>query len=169
MIVFDKDSWILRAIKARYILPQGNGEIYRLGSDGFYNRVNYQIHKKSGRVYFNMTFEKITKSVLVNRVIALHFQPNPKNLPQVNHIDGNKGNNQNNNLEWATRRDNEKHAHATGLKSGRGSQNANVRLTANQVVEIRSSEKTIAEMTKKYGVSRSTINNVLNRVTWVHL
>jgi len=50
-----------------------------------------QIHKATGRVYFNMTWRGITKSVLVNRVVALRFLPNPLGLPQVNHIDGNEG------------------------------------------------------------------------------
>ena len=42
--------------------------------------VKYRIHRKTGRVYFQLTWLGITKSVLVNRVIALAFLPNPKNL-----------------------------------------------------------------------------------------
>lgn len=41
-----------------------------------------------------------TKSFLVNRLVALHFIPNPENLPQINHKDENPLNNSANNLEW---------------------------------------------------------------------
>lgn len=54
------------------------------------------------------------KPVYVHRVIADTFIPNPLNLPQVNHIDGNKCNNCVTNLEWVSQSDNIKHAFSTG-------------------------------------------------------
>lgn len=52
----------------------------------------------------------------VHRLIALAFIPNPNNLPQINHIDGNKQNNNVNNLEWCTNLYNTKEAIRLGLK-----------------------------------------------------
>lgn len=49
------------------------------------------------------------KTVRVNRIIAQTFIPNPNNLPQVNHIDGNKTNNCVDNLEWCNASHNMKH------------------------------------------------------------
>ena len=46
----------------------------------------------------------------VHRLLAIHFIPNPKNLNEVNHIDGNPLNNSLNNLEWCTHSENIKHA-----------------------------------------------------------
>ena len=52
----------------------------------------------------------------VHRLIALAFIPNPNNLPQINHKDGNKKNNKVDNLEWCTNLYNTKEAIRLGLK-----------------------------------------------------
>lgn len=44
-----------------------------------------------------------------HRLVAMHFLDNPNNYEQVNHIDGDKTNNNVNNLEWVSARDNDLH------------------------------------------------------------
>ena len=53
----------------------------------------------------------------MHRLLMETFVPNPDNKAHVNHIDGNKSNNNLSNLEWATPAENAQHAFATGLSS----------------------------------------------------
>lgn len=62
-----------------------------------------------------VTIEREKMTYKVHREIANAFIPNPNNLPQVNHKDGNKNNNTVANLEWITNRDNARHAMENGL------------------------------------------------------
>lgn len=70
---------------------------------------------KKGYLRLRVTIERNKKSYRVHREVAKAFIPNPNNLPQVNHIDGNKNNNSVSNLEWATNRANAIHAINNGL------------------------------------------------------
>lgn len=59
------------------------------------------------------------KSYLVHRLIAIAFIDNPNNKKEVNHINGNKGDNRIENLEWCTRKENSQHAWDIGLNKSK--------------------------------------------------
>lgn len=70
---------------------------------------------KKGYRRLRVTIEREKLSFKVHREVAKAFIPNPNNLPQVNHIDGNKSNNAASNLEWVTGLQNANHAIKNGL------------------------------------------------------
>lgn len=53
---------------------------------------------------------------LVHRLVAETFLPNPNGYDQINHIDGNKSNNNVSNLEWCNNSMNQLHAYKIGLQ-----------------------------------------------------
>lgn len=71
---------------------------------------------KGGYPRLKLTRKNISKSERIHRLVAIAFIPNPNNLPQVNHKDGNKQNNCVDNLEWCDNSHNQKHAIDKGLK-----------------------------------------------------
>ena len=56
------------------------------------------------------------KHLAIHRLVAKAFIPNPDNLPQINHIDGDKNNNKVSNLEWCNNSYNQAHAWKNNLK-----------------------------------------------------
>lgn len=56
------------------------------------------------------------KHLAIHRLVAKAFIPNPDNLPQINHIDGDKNNNKVSNLEWCNNGYNQAHAWKNSLK-----------------------------------------------------
>jgi len=69
---------------------------------------------------YNTGYKRISinsKKYLLHRLVALTFLENPENKEFVNHIDGNKLNNELANLEWTTCLENNMHKIQTGLSN----------------------------------------------------
>lgn len=108
---------------------------------------------------------------LVHRLVAEAFIDNPERLPVVNHKDGNKLNNNKNNLEWISYSGNLSHAYRTGLRSSDGELNNMSKLTVQQVKEIRSlyekrGKNNSNTLAKAYGVNPKTILNIVRGKSW---
>lgn len=69
----------------------------------------------SGYYAVNLRKECAIDIKRIHKLVAEAFIPNPNNLPQINHIDGNKLNNNIKNLEWCDCSYNVKEAFRLGL------------------------------------------------------
>lgn len=56
------------------------------------------------------------KTFKIHRLVAMYYLDKIEGKEEVNHIDGNKANNDVTNLEWCNRSENNKHAFLLGLK-----------------------------------------------------
>lgn len=69
-------------------------------------------NKAANKTYYivSLVINGRPKTVTVHRLVAKAFISNPNEKPCVNHIDGNRLNNDVGNLEWVTYQENEQHA-----------------------------------------------------------
>ena len=101
-----------------------DGKIYTL--DHSYLRKNGRLDNRKGKQLrpsvdkygyerVVLTKDGIRKTYSVHKLVALAFIPNPENKTTINHIDGNKRNNNVSNLEWATHKEQKTHEIKNGL------------------------------------------------------
>lgn len=70
-------------------------------------RINKKGYSET-RLYYG---DGTSRNVQIHRIVAEHFIENPNNYTIVNHIDGNKSNNDSCNLEWCTSSNNINHSY----------------------------------------------------------
>jgi len=121
--------------------------------------------------YFVGFYVGVPKTMKVHRLVAIAFIANPKNKEQVNHKDFNRKNNILENLEWVTNQENAHHSYLAGRKKNinLGEKHPHAKLTENKVMEIRKLKKSGVLnyiLAKKYKVTASNINSVVNYKTW---
>ena len=116
-----------------------------------------------------------SKTIKVHRLVAETFIDNIENKKDVNHIDGNKSNNNISNLEWCTRSENIKHAFKNGLsKISDNQKNRFIAMTKSQtgcsnpaerkIINIITGDvfNTIKEVLPLVGLKRTTFQAMLN-------
>lgn len=139
-----------------------------------YNKRKYRkaTLQKTGYLRVSLWKNGKNKSEFIHRLVAVTYIKNPKNKREVNHKDGIKIHNEEENLEWATRLENVRHAVDNDLQS-KGIDIPTSKLKENDVVLIREKypkgKRTMKEIGEEYGVSESTISRVLLKKTWKHI
>ena len=109
----------------------------------------------------NLCKNGIEKHHSVHRLLGITFLSVPSNM-QINHIDGNKSNNNINNLEVCTSSENLKHAFRLGLKSNKGSKHSRYRINKNMYERVTMLLKTSnlqqKEISKIIGISEAVVS-----------
>ena len=136
--------------KYKEIVPNNNGQGYLF--------INLFIDGKHIRKY-------------IHRLVAEKFIANPKNLPEVNHIDGIKIHNFVGNLEWISRLGNAEHASKNGLLKS-GTRSVKSKLTNDDIDKVKymflSKRKCISEIMNELNVDRHCILRILEHETYIH-
>lgn len=136
-------------------------EVSDLGRIRHGDRILAGSHHSDGYIFMNINGDQIP----IHRFVAWAFVPNPDNLPEVNHKDGNKKNNSAENLEWVTRSENQKHAIEMGLQP-KGLKYYNGKFSEEEREKIKemwnSGAYTRREISRMLGVSHTCINDILN-------
>lgn len=153
----DYDVSSLGRIRSRRIKSRTEPVIRALENHGGYHYVSLMKPgepKKCGRK--------------VHRLVAQAFIPNPDNLPEVAHKDGDPSKNTVNDLRWSTHGDNmrDKVEHRT---LPLGEKHHASKLTTEKVIEIRkrhAAGESMSGLARLHGVCVATMFDVIHRKTW---
>lgn len=150
-------------------------ENYSVSDDGLIrndsrNKLKAQRVNKDGYNKVSIYENGNAHTFRVHRLVAEAFIDNPLQKPDINHIDGNKTNNNCNNLEWVTKSENMIHAYNTGLAKGHptygmlGKKNPNAGRHGRPVRVLETGEEfsSVTECSKALNLNDRAIYDVLN-------
>ena len=130
----------------------------------------------TGYLQVEFRINAIRETWRVHTLVALLFvyNPDPDKFTQVNHINGNKLDNKEYNLEWCTGTENITHAFNLKLiPIKKGIQVHNAVLDEIKVKEIRKLYATgkyfQSDLDKMFEVGAGTVNKIVRNLTWTHI
>lgn len=137
------------------------------GSDGYeVSNLGRVRHVRYLKTSFNSAGYKVVglgagKQRYVHRLVAQAFIPNPDQLPEVNHIDSNRGNPEVENLEWCTSQRNKLHSIQQG--------NRKTKLSPAQVLDIRkrlSEGESLTKVAEAFDLQDTQVLKIRNRTNY---
>lgn len=165
-----------KLIKLQHYFVNENGEIFKeahLDSKGAMIPAKFLIPTKNEKGYYRVKInlqDGKQHQYAVHRIVAstFIFNPDPKILNEVNHLDFNKENNTIGNLEWTDRKGNIEHF----WKSPNLQRYENRKLTDDEVRYIRthykpySKEYSYRALGKKFGLDGKCIEHIVKKHTY---
>lgn len=131
------------------------GEVRKDGTGYILSQSSQQDYK-----FVRLLIDGQQKRMRVHRMVAMTFIDNPENKPYVNHINGNRSDNNVENLEWVTPSENTQHAVKTGLMNN-GRKKAVIQYNLNG--ERMSTFESASEAARQTGGSQSKITMCCKR------
>ena len=128
---------------------QGKPLKYRINKDGYYD--------------CSISANGIRRTMLVHRIVAQTFLENPIKYKQVNHIDGDKKNNDISNLEWCSGHHNIRHAYMNQLIPTK------IKPWEVEYIYTNPDKLTNKELSEKFNVSINTIYGITCDNKWTHI
>jgi len=156
----------------------GHSERHRISNKGRLKRLAYKVKRKDGVVTSRAerlvtgAIDKTTgyrvvvlsangknKTTRMHRLAAQAFIPNPESHPEVNHIDFNKSNNCDDNLEWVNSKQNTIHSRDAGYFNGLTNPKCRIKLSPENVADMRDRHaggESYASLGRAFGITTST-------------
>ena len=123
-------------------------------------------------IWIHINGKRNNHPMLVHRLVAEAFIPNPENKPEVNHIDCNKCNNWVGNLEWCTRKDNVHYAISLGHQP-KGINHKKSKCTEDQIRAacrmLENPDITLTYICQNTGVPIKTLKHIRFDNGWSHI
>ena len=115
----------------------------------YFYRTLKPANSDSGYAYVNLIHNKIKKTVAVHKIVMEHFGPTkPSPNYVIDHKDGDKNNNNIDNLEWVSIKENTTRYY--------GNQDKKLK-----VIELRKQGMTIQKIAAEVGLSTSTVQQTI--------
>ena len=166
--------WIyINNVRTRYKITS-EGEVLR------YNKSKTKV-KKLKHAIDKDGYHKVTLYIngkpytkFVHRLVAMAYIPNVDNKPQVNHKNGDHDDNTVWNLEWATCKENIRHAFMTGLSvAKKGEKHPNSKYNDKQIHSVckmlEENKLSMKEISILSNVSYTVVKQIRNHIIWNHI
>lgn len=164
---------VILNIKGIDYIVSDDGRIFSTKNNGRGEYHKEITQRKDSCGYFCITVGKSNNRtrMRVHRIVALAFIKNVNNLPEVDHIDNNKENNNASNLQWCTGFYNKsKIPFDRRSKSHKHELNGRSILKKEEVIKIRQLYETdgvsIASIAREYNCGWSTISSIVKYKSW---
>ena len=151
----------------RFVDIEGYEGLYQISPEGevysyYKNRLLNPVTNSSGYKVVLLYKDKKPTLFYVHRLVAQAFIPNPNNLPQINHLDEDKTNNNVSNLAWCTCKENCNWGSFHQVHSDKAYKRPVAAIDDNG--NIVATFPSIDAASRAMGLARGTVNRAINKL-----